>query len=296
MQPAASVPAPVRREGRGRRVRPPDDPDPAHVVPGTLGDPPPAPRPAAPPARPPEPPRGLRPRPVHLPVLRPPGPRPDPRPRRPPPSRRQPHVGEPRDGVQGLQPPQGRPHARTRHGSACSVHRTSRAATSTRSSPRTSPTTGTRRGAATSSWARADGRPAGAVRPADRGARDPRRHPHDRDDPAERRARGAPRRRLRPGPPAGCRARRLGRRHRRAAGSPPGAPPRGPLREPLRDGGRAAGRRRPRGHDVPARRHVLRPSPPRRRHLRRLARGGPRPPRLHDQRDGDPARRGRGTG
>src|SRR6478672_384205 len=59
-----------------------------------------------------EPARDLRPRPPYLPVLRPAGPRPDARPHRPAPSRRRAHVGEPRHGLQGLQPPEGRQDAR----------------------------------------------------------------------------------------------------------------------------------------------------------------------------------------
>src|SRR4029077_9137790 len=50
--------------------------------------------------------------PPHLPVLRPAGPRPDARPHRPAPSRRRAHVGEPRHGLQRLQPPEGPQDAR----------------------------------------------------------------------------------------------------------------------------------------------------------------------------------------
>ena len=101
--------------------------------------------------------RGLRPRPAHLPVLRPPGARPDARPHRAAPSRRRPHVGEPRHGVQVVQPPQGRQDARGGAAAPAPRRRSSRAATSTRCSRRTSPTSATRRGGRTCSWAGTDG-------------------------------------------------------------------------------------------------------------------------------------------
>ena len=64
-------------------------------------DPAPVPDPPAAAAGQADAPRGLRPRPAHLPVLRSPDPRPDPRPHRPAPSRRRTHVGEPRHRLQG---------------------------------------------------------------------------------------------------------------------------------------------------------------------------------------------------
>ena len=81
-------------------------------LPGPVRDPAPAPRSAARGRASSSPGARSSPATPHLPVLRPAGARPDPRPRRPAPSRRQPHVGEPRRRVQAVQPPQGRPNAR----------------------------------------------------------------------------------------------------------------------------------------------------------------------------------------
>ena len=74
------------------------------------------------------------------------GERPHARPRGAPPSRRRPHVGEPRRRVQAVQPPQGRPDARGGARAPGARRRSSRAATSTRCSRRTSRTRGTRPG------------------------------------------------------------------------------------------------------------------------------------------------------
>ena len=111
LQSPAGVPAGVRLQGRGDRVRPPGDPIDARRAPGAVRDPPPAPGPPAAASHQADPPRDLRPRSAHLPVLRPPGPRPHARPRRPPPPRRQPHLGEPRGGLPAVQPQEGRQDA-----------------------------------------------------------------------------------------------------------------------------------------------------------------------------------------
>ena len=60
------------------------------------------------------------------------------------------------DGVQAVQPPQGRQDARGGAAAAASGRRSSRAATSTRCSRRTSPTSATRRGGRTCSWGGTD--------------------------------------------------------------------------------------------------------------------------------------------
>ena len=190
-------------------------------------------------------PRGLRPRRAHLPVLRPPDARPDPRPRRAAPPRRRPHLGQPRDRLQVLQPPQGRRRRSRRRACGSPARRSSRAATSTRCSRRTSrderneawrtylflgrteagpgrrPTP---RSSAPSAAARSRG-----VRARGRSARRPRR---------VRRRRLAPRRA--PGPTArtGTWPRTRGPSGSRALF------PRRPLREPVRDGRRPPRRRR----------------------------------------------------
>ena len=74
------------------------------------------------------------------------GARPDARPHRAAPPRRRAHLGQPRRGVQGLQPPQGRQDARGGAHAPAARARSSRAATSTRCSPRISPTSATRPG------------------------------------------------------------------------------------------------------------------------------------------------------
>ena len=180
LQPAAGVPARVRREGRDHRVRPPGHPDAPDGVPRAVGDPAPVPGPAAAAAGQAEPPRDLRARPAHLPVLRPAEPRPDARPHRSAPPRRRPHVGEPRHGLQGVQPPEGRQDARGGALPAASGRHSSRAATSTRCSRRTSPTNATRPGGPTCSWAGTERRRPDARRDRGglgRGWGDPRRGP-----------------------------------------------------------------------------------------------------------------------
>ncbi len=112
LQHPAGVPAGVRLQGGGHRVRPRRDPHGPDGLPRPLRDPAPAPDPSPAAAREADPARDLQPRQAHLPVLRPPGERPHPRPRRPPPPRRWPHVGEPRRRVQAVQPPEGWADAR----------------------------------------------------------------------------------------------------------------------------------------------------------------------------------------
>ncbi|CAA9549451.1 MAG: HNH endonuclease family protein, partial [uncultured Thermomicrobiales bacterium] len=99
----------LRRQGRGA-----GDPRPRRQLglarlPVAVGHPDGLPHPPAAAAGQADPQRGLHPRRVHLPVLRPPGRRPDDRPRRAEVARRRPLLGQPRLGLQALQPPQGRP-------------------------------------------------------------------------------------------------------------------------------------------------------------------------------------------
>ena len=200
-------------------------------------------------------------------------------------------MGEPRHGLQGVQPPQGRPDPR--RGADPADAPPVRAAERRLLALHAVPCRRAQRahGGATSSWARTDGRRAAAegVGPRSaRGAGAPRGHPGrsplDRAGASRRRPRSVPRGRLRARPRARRRTARLGRRHRRAAGPPACPVPGCPLREPLRDGGGAAPGRSARSHDLSPRRHLLRPPPTGRRHLRRHARRGPRAARLHRER------------
>ena len=158
------LPPRLRGEGRSDRVRPPGDPDAADRIPRALRDPAAAPDPTPAAAGEAVPARGLRARPAHLPVLRQAGPRPDARPHHAAPSRRRAHVGEPRHGLQGVQPPQGRQDARGGAAAPQPRRRSSRAATSTRCSRRTSRTSATRRGGPTCSWGGTDRGRRGAAR------------------------------------------------------------------------------------------------------------------------------------
>src|SRR3954469_8905388 len=112
LQPAACLPARVRRKGRSDRIRPPGDPDAAVRIPRAFRHPPPASHPPTPSAGQAVATRSVRAGPPYLPVLRSPGARHDARSRRPAASRRRTHLGEPRDCVQALQPPKGRQDAR----------------------------------------------------------------------------------------------------------------------------------------------------------------------------------------
>ena len=296
LQHPARVPARLRIQGRGHRVRPRHDPHRPRRLPGAVRDPPPAPGPPAAAAREADPARDLRPRPPHLPVLRPDRPRPDPGPRHAAPSRRRPLLGEPRGRVQALQPPQGRTHTRGGPPPARPVRRSSRAATSTRCSRRTSRTTATRPGATTSSSAGTRTAPWPRPRPPrerlarivpDAGRRDPGPSPC-RGARRLRRGRLAARR------PAGPRARGLGPRDRRAPGPARRAVPRRRLREPVRDGRRPPRRRRLRDHHLPHRARLRRLPPAAPGGVRDGRDRRPRAARLHGQRDRLGPRGGRG--
>ena len=192
-------------------------------LPRPVGDPAPAPDPPPAAAREADPARDLQPRPAHLPVLRPPGERPHARPRPAAPPRRRPHVGEPRRGLQAVQPPQGRPDARGGARAPRARRRSSRAATSTRCSRRTSRTRGTRPGGRTSSSAGTEAAPWPARTPPRRRTAVAIRGPGRRasrvlDTLARPRARGVRRRRL------------AARRPARAASPPTGTWPPTPSR------------------------------------------------------------------
>ena len=106
---------------------------------------------------------GLRPRPPHLPVLRPAVARPDPRPHRAAPPRRRAHLGEPRRGVQGAATTARAARRSRRRACGSPASRSSPAATSTRCSRRTSATSATRPGGRTCSWDATDGASSGAI-------------------------------------------------------------------------------------------------------------------------------------
>ena len=142
---------------------------PREAYPRAVGHPPPAPRPAAPPAGQADPARDLQPRPPHLPVLRPPVERPDPRPRRARAIAAAGTRGRTSSRRARVQPPQGRQDPRRGAPAPPARRRSSRAATSTRCSRRTSRTRATRPGGTTSSSA---GTEAGRVTsPAERTSR-----------------------------------------------------------------------------------------------------------------------------
>ena len=114
-------------KGRAPRPQPPGHPHPDDRDPGALGHPAPVPRQATAAAGQAEPPRGLHPRPPHLPVLRRHEPRPDDRPRHAEASRRPARVGQPRRRVPRVQPPQGRQDGgRGAHAAAAGAPRAAR--------------------------------------------------------------------------------------------------------------------------------------------------------------------------
>ena len=154
------------------------------------------------------------------------------------PSRRRPHLGEPRRPRASRATTARAARRSRRRGSACFARRSSRAATSTRCSRHTSATSATRHGAPTCSWVATDGPSAdGAIEAAIPAA--VRRPAGDALGGRSRRvcrrwvvARRRPR----------ARARRLGPRLGGTAGADRRAVPGRRLREPVRDGGRPARR------------------------------------------------------
>ena len=264
--------------------------------------------------------RDLRPRPPHLPVLRPPDPRPDARPHRARAIAAAATRGR-TSSRRARRATTARAARRSRRrGSGCTGRRSSRAATSTRCSRRTSPTSATRPGGRTCSWA--------GTEPADdrRAAADPTRpRTVPRSTPiaaiAEPSRRG-PRLMARCGRPATPRTSSAGRCATRCSARPAhdwdlatAALPEQTLAvfpDAVYENafGTVAVRRGDadvRDHDVPDRPRLRRLPAAAPGRVRGVARGRPRPPRLHDERDrlgrgrpgdvaapGRPVRRARG--
>ena len=267
-------------------------------LPRARRDPPPAPDSAAAAPGQADSPRGLRPRRIHVSVLRPPERRPDAGSRRAAPSRRGPHLGQPGHGVQGLQPSQGRQAARGGPVSAGSPP--DRAALRRLLALHAVPPRRPQRELAhlPVPWPLSRGGPAGRGRRGEAWAREIEIPAAVAELLATLRGGGHSAYVV-----GGClRDALLGRDPADwdlTTDAPPDriqeTLPAVAVREPVRDRGGAPRPRPVRDHRVPARR-LLHGSPPSgQRRVRRFDRGGPGPARLHRQRHGVGRQARRGT-